>query len=169
MAIRNINNNSTFQFSKVTVKDIIKKIWKLSTKKATQNNSIPVMILKENTDIFANYMSDFFSKFINLGELPTILKNANITPVFNKYFKGLAENYRPVSILSVIAKIIEKLLTHQITSYMDKFLSKYQCGFWKGCSAQHCLLTMLEKWKKTVDQGKLFGALLTDLFKAFDY
>lgn len=92
MAIRNINNNSTFQFSKVTVKDVIKKIRKLSTKKATQNNSIPVMILKENTDIFANYMSDFFSKFIDLGELPTILKNANITPVFNKYFKGLSSS-----------------------------------------------------------------------------
>ena len=51
---------------------------------------------------------------------------------------------------------------------MDKFLSKYQCGFRKGYNAQHCLLAMTEKWKKAVDNGNVFGALLTDLSKAFD-
>ena len=51
---------------------------------------------------------------------------------------------------------------------MDKFLSKYQCGFRKRYNAQHCLLAMIEKWKKAVDNGNVFGALLTDLSKAFD-
>ena len=51
---------------------------------------------------------------------------------------------------------------------MDQFLSKYQCGFRKGFNVQHCLLAMLEKWKKAVDTKNVFGALLTDLSKAFD-
>ena len=51
---------------------------------------------------------------------------------------------------------------------MLEFLSKYQCGFGKGYSTQHCLLAVLEKWKSAVDKGKPFGALLTDLSKAFD-
>ena len=51
---------------------------------------------------------------------------------------------------------------------MNQFLSKYQCGFQKGFNAQHCLLAMLKKWKKAVDTKKVFGALLTDLSKAFD-
>ena len=51
---------------------------------------------------------------------------------------------------------------------MDSLLSKYQCGFRKGFSAQHCLLTMLEKWKEAVDKGEVFRTLLTDLSKAFD-
>ena len=51
---------------------------------------------------------------------------------------------------------------------MESFLSKYQCGFRKGYSTQHCLLFMLEKWKRAVDNGKVFGILLTDLSKAFD-
>ena len=51
---------------------------------------------------------------------------------------------------------------------MDQFLSKYQCGFRKGFNAHHCLLAMLEKWKKAVDIKKVFGALLTNLSKAFD-
>ena len=51
---------------------------------------------------------------------------------------------------------------------MDQYLSKYQCGFQKGFNAQHCLLSRLEKWKKAVGTKEVFGALLTDLSKAFD-
>ena len=47
-------------------------------------------------------------------------------------------------------------------------MSDQQCGFRKGYSTQHCLLNLLEKWKNSVDKGKVFGALLTDLSKAFD-
>ena len=51
---------------------------------------------------------------------------------------------------------------------MDKFLSKYQCGFRKGYNAQNRLLALIEKWKKAVDNGNIFGVLLTNLSKAFD-
>ena len=51
---------------------------------------------------------------------------------------------------------------------MLKFLSKYQCGFRKGCSMQHCLLAILEKWKSAVDKEKLLSVLLIDLPKEFD-
>ena len=50
----------------------------------------------------------------------------------------------------------------------DSLLSKYQCGFPRGYNAQHCLVSLIEKWKKSVDKGCAFGALLTDLSKAFD-
>ena len=50
---------------------------------------------------------------------------------------------------------------------MDALLSKYQCGFRRGFGAQSRLLAMLEKWKSSVDKGKAFGVLLTDLSKAF--
>ena len=52
--------------------------------------------------------------------------------------------------------------------YFDKFLSDQQCGFRKGYSTLDCLLNLLEKWKNSVDKGKSFGALLTDLSKAYD-
>ena len=51
---------------------------------------------------------------------------------------------------------------------MDSFFSKRQCAFRKGYSTQQCLLFVLEKWKRPVDDGKAFGLLLTDLSKAFD-
>ena len=52
--------------------------------------------------------------------------------------------------------------------YFDSMFSKFQCGFQKGFNAQHCLLTMVEKWRKTLNEGGETGAVLTDLSKAFD-
>ena len=56
----------------------------------------------------------------------------------------------------------------QIGEYMDPFFSKFQCDFRKGFSTQQCLIAFIERWKSAVDKGKSFGALLTDLSKAFD-
>ena len=59
-------------------------------------------------------------------------------------------------------------MNKQLSIYFEEILSKFQCGFRKGFGTQHCLLLMLEKWKRAVDNNKVFGALLTDLSKAFD-
>ena len=56
----------------------------------------------------------------------------------------------------------------QIATYFEHIFSRYQCGFRKCYSAQQCLIALIEKWKKTVDKGGVFGALLTDISKAFD-
>ena len=56
----------------------------------------------------------------------------------------------------------------QIYEYLNKILSKWQCGFRQGYSEQHCLLVIIEKWKQCLDNGRVCGALLTDLSKAFD-
>ena len=56
-----------------------------------------------------------------------------------------------------------------MSQFFNNIFSKYQYGFGKNFSTQQCLLAILEKWKKSVDNGKAFGALLADLSKAFDY
>ena len=99
---------------------------------------------------------------------PPDLKLANVTPVYKNKSKNSKDNYRPVSILSNIAKIYERCLYDQIQVFFESILSKYQCGFRRGYNAQHCLITLIEKWKKSVDNGGAFGALFTDLSKAFD-
>ena len=72
---------------------------------------------------------------------------------------------------SVFYQTCLKFLTNAFITncrfFFDKVLPKYQCGFRKGFSAQLCLLKLLEQWKESVDQGLVFGALLTDLSKAF--
>ena len=87
---------------------------------------------------------------------------------FQKWIKKAKTNYRPVSIIPIISKIFEKNMSNQLSTYFEKILSKFQRGFRKGFSTQHCLLLMLEKWNHAVDDKKVFEALLTDLLKAFD-
>ena len=96
---------------------------------------------------------------------PHDLKLADVAPVCKKKSKASKGNYRPVSILSNISKAYERCIYDQIQTYFDKILSKYQCGFCKGYNSQQCLIALIEKWKKSVDNGGAFGALLTDLSK----
>ena len=70
--------------------------------------------------------------------------------------------------MPTLSKIFERILFEKMSVFFDNFLSNQQCGIRKGYSAQHCLLNLLEKWKNSVDKRKSFGALLTDLSKAFD-
>ena len=56
----------------------------------------------------------------------------------------------------------------QMSHFFDDIFSKYQYSFRKRFSTQQCLLALLGKWKRSIDRGKVFGALLTDLSKAFD-
>jgi len=92
-AIKNLNKGKRFDFCRVSLQDGVKEIKKLSTRKATQSTDIPVKILKENSDIFGSYICDFFNDCVERGDFPSILKLANITPVFKKGFKGLKDNY----------------------------------------------------------------------------
>ena len=109
-----------------------------------------------------------FNYCIAYGEFPDELKHADVIPVHKKNEKCNKANYRPVGILINISKIYEKLLYNQLSKYFDSLLAANQCGFRKGFSSQYCLLVMLEKFKEAIDRGNQFGALLTDLSKAFD-
>ena len=93
---------------------------------------------------------------------------ANVTPVYKKGNRSEKDNYRPVSILLNLSKNFERCLCKQISTFFEDIISNYQCGIRKVHSAQHCLLALIEKWKQSVDYGKAFWALLTNLSKAFD-
>ena len=77
-------------------------------------------------------------------------------------------NYRSISVLSNVSKIYERPLYDQIYSYFDKIFSIYQCGFCKGISTQHIVLTMIEKMKISHDNKQCCAATLTEFSKAFD-
>ena len=81
----------------------------------------------------------------------------------------MKENYRPASILPFLSKIFEKNLFKQISDYFEGIFDKHHCGFRKGYNTQQCLLKLLEKWKSSVDKGRDFDVLLTNLPKAFEF
>ena len=146
----------------------MKVINNLNVAKSCQVNDIPTKVIKMNKDIFANFITDHFKYCIAYVDFPDELKHADVIPVHKNNEKCAKTNNRPVSILTNISKIYEKLLYNQSSKYFDSLLATNQCGFRKGFSSQYCLLVMLEKFKEVIDRGNQFGALLTDLSKAFD-
>ena len=126
--------------------------------------------MKENLEILPEpeQICHQFNEAICSSELPATLKFANVTPLFKQGTRNLKDNYRPISILPIISKMFEKLICRQLSNYFCNIFSKFQCGFRKGFNAQCCLLLMIDKWKKAIDNNKVFGALLTGLSKAFD-
>ena len=171
-SIKNIKSkkfNLTFSFENTNTDVVMKVINNLNVAKICQINDIPAKVIKMNKDIFANFITDYFNYCIAYGEFPDELKHADVIPVHKKNEKCDKTNYKPVSILTNISKIYERLLYNQLSKYCDSLLATNQCGCRKGFSSQYCLLVMLEKFKEATDQGNQFGVLLTDLSKAFDY
>ena len=102
-------------------------------------------------ELFASFLHSSLNTSVTNSEFPSVLKQANITPVFKKGERYSTDNYRPVSILPNVPKIFERCIFCQINEYMDAFLSKYRCGFRKGYNIQQRFLAMLEKWISAVD------------------
>ena len=75
-----------------------------------QESDIPSRIIKENSDIFGEYLLSSFNDAIDKSYFPTVLKLANITPVFKIGERYSKDNYRPISIMPNVSKIFEKLM-----------------------------------------------------------
>ena len=144
LAIQSNCEKETFRFSEFNIEDIKKDILKLDKNKASQHSDIPIKIIKENLDIFANFLCVNINSSFKSSSFPSCLKMADVTPLHKKGKKNLKENYRPVSILAIFSMFT------QMFGFFDNFLSKQQCGFWKGYSTQQCHLALLEKWKRAL-------------------
>ena len=163
----NVQVETKFHFDEINeagIKDNINSF----DKKNHHLNNIPTRLLVENNDIISPFSTDICNESISNVDFADSLKLADITPAHKKEERTKKDNYRLASILPSISKIFERNMYDQISLYINKYLSPYLCGFRKGFNTQHCLTGMLERWKKELDNGKIAGALLTDLSKAFD-
>jgi hypothetical protein len=111
-----------------------------------------------------------FNLSLRKGIFPDDWKFAKVTPIYKSEDKTLCENYRPISIISNIAKIFEKLVCRQLNTFLDKnnIIVKNQSGFRRNHSTETSLLQSSEMWLKSMDQGQINGVIFLDLKKAFD-
>ena len=102
-----------------------------------------------------------FNKSISKGVFPELLKIAKVIPIYKKDDANFAKNYRPVSLLSVFDKIIEKLVYKRVQSFLSKHnvLYKYQYGLRTTFSTTHALLDVLKKAFDTVNHNILLTKL----------
>ena len=115
-------------------------------------------------------MVRIFNLAISTGVYPTNLKIAKVIPIFKKGDPTSVNNYRPISILSTINKIFEKILYARLTKYIDDFqlLYKYQFGFRKNHSTEHALIEITDQIKLSMNNNQITCGIFVDLSKAFD-
>ena len=89
-------------------------------------------------------------------------------PVFKKDNDLNKENYTPVSILSLMSKVFERIFYKQIDRFLISNLSPFLCGFRNNLNSQYSLLKMIEVWKKHFDKGNEIAVILVYLSKSFD-
>ena len=123
LSIKEKMNNNMFSFRKVTYEEILNEINSLDTSKSTQSEDIPFKVIKDNADIFANFILQGFNKCIIDGKFPDQLKKADVSPVFKKGNHNDKTNYRPVSILPSLSKIYERLIYNQINQITENAFS----------------------------------------------
>ena len=104
------------------------------------------------------------------GDVPDKLKLAKVIPIFKKNNRHDPNNYRPISLLSVINKLMEKLMFKRISKFIEKYniLYEYQFGFRKDHSTTLAIMEIHENIINTLEKGSYIAGLYLDLSKAFD-
>ena len=150
-------------------KEICTEIDKLKPKKSTLD-IFNINMLKYVKDEMIPGLVIIFNKSISEGIFPELLKTAKVIPIYKKDDTNFAKNYRPISLLSVFDKIIEKLVYKRVQSFLskDNVLYKYQYGFRTNFSTTNALLDVLNYIYTALDEGKYVFGIYIDLKKAFD-
>ena len=138
--------------------------------KSTAISSIPVFIYKKLSNVISPVISDLFNESISLGIYPDTLKTARVIPLFKSGNKKSVKNYRPISILSVMSKIFEKLMCNRLVAYLKKFslLSECQYGYKSKSSTVDAIAEFLDNVYGSIDKKIFFVSVFLDFSKAFD-
>ena len=135
----------------------------LNVKKAKASDGIPDCLLRETVDIIALSLRKPFNKSLQHGIIPDEWKVANVVPVYKKGRKDCVEHYRPISLLPLVSKVLERCVLARVGDHLYHFISPAQDGFLPERSCVTQLFTALDQ----------IGALQSDVIyldisKAFD-
>ena len=159
-----------FHLNSVTVDFVQNALRSLKTNKAVGLDKLSARLLKDGSDVIAPVLTELINKSIADGEFPKVWKSAKVSALFKGGDKSQKDNYRPISILTTISKIIERSAHVQLCTYLeqDKLLSQSQFGFRQKRSTSTALVEFTDQILESMDKGCVTGAVFLDLRKAFD-
>ena len=164
------NFQNHFVLNSVEREEILQLLKQIKNSKSCGPTSIQNSLLKNHKDFFSTILATLINKSFLEGTFPELLKYANVIPIYKKKDKHLCENYRPISLLSNIGKIYEKVFHKRLYEYFEinNIFYDMQFGFREKHSTEHALLSITEKIKSKIDNQDLTCGVFIDLEKAFD-
>lgn len=146
---------------------VLTSLKQLDVNKATGSDGISVRLLKETADQIVPSLTMLFNKSLRLGAFPGDWKLANIVPIFKKGKRELVENYRRISLLPVISKVLERCVLAGLRDHISHLISREQHGFLAGRSCVTQLTSVLHYIGGQLDAGKQIDIIYLDMSKAF--
>lgn len=165
----NRNENSLFM-TPTSKEEIVKLISNLPQKKSSGHDNIDNILLKEIKYEISDILSDIFNRSITTGVFPTRMKLAEVVPLFKNKDRQLTENYRPISLLITISKLLEKIIYKRTYGFLQQTQQLYnsQYGFRTNHSCENAISELLGTILKAKEIGYSTACLYLDLSKAFD-
>ena len=165
-----IQQKNSIVLQDTTATEISNIITSLDPNKASGADEVSVKLLQIIKSIISPLLSSLINDCFKTGTYPDCQKIAKVIPIFKGGSKTKPGNYRPISLLSIINKIIEKTIHSRLTSYLDKYnlITDNQFGFRKGYNTTMAVTEFYEKLLNSKDEGYATCAVLLDLSKAFD-
>jgi hypothetical protein len=157
-----------FEFRLCTPDQVSKVLKRLKQRKSGGLDGISTKVLRLAEPVLANEVCKLLNCFIAKGVFPTGWKDGLVSAVPKGNDAVQSSNYRPVTLLSVLSKVFEKMLFDQLYGYFVPKLGTQLSGFLKGHSCATALLKMTEDWRWALDDGQTTAAVAIDLSKAFD-
>ena len=145
-------------------KEIEKRLSNLNANKACGVDEISTFVLKSCAEAFSIPLSLIFSRSISDSRVPSQWKDANISPIFKKGSRITAANYRPVSLTSVVSKVLESIIRDNMMNYLEEegLISDKQHGFVLGKSCVTNLLVTLDFVTKELSDGHSVDVIYLD-------
>jgi hypothetical protein len=161
-------DNPALSLLVVTVAEVRLILSNLDTKKATGPDTISCTFLKQCAGELAPSLTMLFNLSLSCGIVPDSWKLANVIPVYKNGDKRQCCNYRPVSLLSVISKVLERSILNNIYNILSEFFTSRQHGFLRGRSVNTQMLIAFDKINYFLDNNTQTDMAYLDFAKAFD-
>ena len=148
-----------------------KVIMNLDLSNASGPGCIPVVVLKNCEPKLSYVLAELFNKCLKESCFPDCWKVSSVVPVFkNVGERSTAKNYRPVSLLSVVSKVFEKLVNNRIVDHLEKcgLFSGFQYGFRSPQSTADLLTVVSDRIARAFNRSGATRAIALDISKAFD-
>ena len=159
------NTDRQFQLCPTIRDKVLSLLNKLNKSKATGLDTISARLVRECVDLICIHICNIFNQSINQGIFPDDYKCARVTPLFKLGDRNGVNNYRPISVISVEAKVFERIVYDQLYAHLEEhsIICEYQSGFRATHSTVTALLEATDSWTYNIDCGKTNAVVFLDL------
>lgn len=166
-----IRTTQRFSFKSVSPSETFKHLKNLQRNKSSGIDDLPPNLLKDVADEIAKPSSSFIiNKSLSTTTIPSLWKSSKVTPIHKSGSKTDCNNYRPISVLPCLSKIMEQFVQRQLSNYLEKYnlLKSSQFGFLPRRLTELVCTLLVDGIRKNMDNRLLIGVIFLDLSKVFD-